>query len=160
MADFMKFLFGFLFFNPVYAIEPAGFDGFNYRARSTSAHQLQLLDTNELAFWHRLELIRNARKFIYIDIFYLMHDVSGNRILAALINKKQLHPEIDIRLHLDSWGSATFTEAYLALLQSYGLQVRKYLGPHFFYIGPHRKKPPQILDCRWQQSHSGRLQHG
>ena len=126
------------------------FDGFTLEAHSTAPHQLQLIDSNEQAFRQRLLLIKSAKKSIFIDIFYLMHDESGKQILAALVNKKLHSPEIDIRIHLDSWGSATFTDSYLALLQNYGIQIRRYLGPKFFYIGPNRKnhRKTWIIDNR------------
>lgn len=126
------------------------FDGFTLEAHSTKPHQLWLLDSNEQAFSQRLKLIENAKKSILIDIFYLMHDESGKQILAALINKKLHMPEVEIRIHLDSWGSATFTDSYMALLQNYGIQIRRYLGPRFYYVGPNRKnhRKTWIIDNR------------
>ena len=126
------------------------FDGFTLEAHSTEPHRLQLLDSNELAFRQRLKLIKDAKKSIFIDIFYLMHDESGKQILAALVNKKLRSPETEIRIHLDSWGSATFTEAFISLLQNYGIQIRRYLGPRFFYVGPNRKnhRKTWIIDNR------------
>lgn len=138
----------FLFLS--YAHAESSFDGFTYEVHSTAPHQLQLLDSNEQAFRQRLELIKSAKKSIFIDIFYLMHDESGKQILAALVNRKLRSPEIEIRIHLDSWGSSTFTDSYLALLQNYGIHVRRYLGPRFFYIGPNRKnhRKTWIIDNR------------
>lgn len=142
---YLAFLFSFNL-----AAAQVVFDGFTFEAHSTAPHKLQLLDSNEQAFRQRLELIKNAKKSVFIDIFYLMHDESGKQILAALINKKLRSPAIEIRIHLDSWGSATFTDGYLALLQHYGIRVRRYLGPRFFYVGPTRKnhRKTWIIDNR------------
>lgn len=142
------YLFIFLFLSCAQA--EFTFDGFTLEAHSTEPHQLRLLDSNEQAFRQRIKLIQDAKKSILIDIFYLMHDESGKQILAALINKKLRSPEVEIRIHLDSWGSATFTDAYMALLQNYGIQIRRYLGPRFFYVGPNRKnhRKTWIIDNR------------
>ncbi len=48
-----------------------------------------------------LELIKNARKRIYITTLYLQDDEAGQEILTAIYNAKQSNPDLDIKIFVD-----------------------------------------------------------
>jgi putative cardiolipin synthase len=146
-------VFSIFFFGGVIsqAREFKSFDGYNFEASSESPHSLQLVESNDQALWQRLDLIRRAQHSILVDVFYFKPDESGKIILSALLHKKIQHPNIEINLHLDSWGSSDFDMSFVALLQNHGIHVRKYEGPKFLLFGPRRKnhRKTWIVDDRW-----------
>ncbi len=114
-------------------------DDFNYDVTIEAEHKIRLIDKNSEALQARLDLIREAKSSIKIEVFYFNPDQSGKIILAALLEKKKQNPGIEIQLHLDSWGSEDFTDSYISLLQRNNIEVRKYNGSRIFGFGPERK---------------------
>lgn len=68
---------------------------------SVEAGNISILETT-LAFREKLfELIKTAKRRIYITALYLQDDTSGQAVLHALYQAKQENPELDIKVFVD-----------------------------------------------------------
>lgn len=99
-----------------------------YYAVIEAPHQVRIIDEGAAALQLRLEMIERAACFINLEYIIYYPDQAGRILTQALIQKKQKHPSIQIRLLLDApppvWS---LLDAYhIQEMMENGIEVRLY----------------------------------
>lgn len=90
------------------------------------ADEVRLLPSPVQSLAARVESIQAAREKIYIETFYWENDRLGNALLAILASKKKIIPNIDIKILLDDFGSASFPKSKLCFAKALGISIKMF----------------------------------
>jgi cardiolipin synthase len=105
----------------------------------------QLFDTPEEYFLAMLQDIRDARRYICLEIYKYYDDEIGEQFNEALTEAARRG--VEVSLLIDSWG-AQVTEAYFAELLTAGGQVRFFTKIKFFidfFTRNHRRNHRKLM---------------
>ena len=67
-------------------------------------NKVELLHLGRKSFRQKINIIKNAEKFIYHTVPYWHDDKKGNEFYKAFVDKKNQNPEIELKLIMD-WSS-------------------------------------------------------
>ena len=105
----------------------------------------QLYDEPEQYFTAMIQDIRNARKYICLEIYKFYDDKIGNRFREALTKKAR--EGLEVKLLIDSWGAAV-SQSYFSDLIRNGGEVRFFTKIKFFidfFTKNHRRNHRKLL---------------
>lgn len=104
------------------------------------ADDIRFLETPQKSIAARFESIQQAKEKIIIEAFYWENDKLGNALLATLVQKKKINPEISIKILLDDFGSASMSKSKLCFAKASGISIR--------FFNPIKKSQPRLAQRR------------
>src|SRR5688572_24655679 len=90
----------------------------------TKATSLRFLESGEEYFTALLELIQNAQRLIYLQVYTLDPDNTGNRIIQAL--EEAVKRGVKIYVLVDAYGSKALTTKRIRQMQDAGIHCRRF----------------------------------
>ena len=96
----------------------------------TKATSLKFLESGEEYFTTLLELIQNAQKLIYLQVYTLDPDNTGNMIISAL--EEAVKRGVKAYVLVDAYGSKDLTTKRIRQMQDAGIHCRRFSPIVFF----------------------------
>ena len=102
-------------------------------AESKEVHKITLIDSGLLSLYHRLEMIKEAKKTIELEFFIFNLDRSSRLVTQALLKKAK--EGVKIRILVDfSFAVFKLRPAYAQLMEKAGIQVKYYNTSAFYSL--------------------------
>ncbi|MBC7828199.1 MAG: hypothetical protein H7122_10665 [Chitinophagaceae bacterium] len=94
------------------------------KIRYNKASDLRFLQSGEEYFSALLGIIQNAKKLIYLQVYTLDPDNTGNMIMNAL--KEAVQKNVKVYVLVDAYGSKALTKKQMREMQEAGIHCRRF----------------------------------
>lgn len=107
------------------------------------ATYLKFLQSGEEYFAALLHIIQNAQKLIYLQVYTLDPDTTGNMIIHAL--KQAVQRNVKVYVLVDAYGSKALAKKGMSQMQEAGIHCRRFSPILFFKFRAGRRLHHKIL---------------